>query len=77
MFDPANISGHTTRNDAGAGQECRIDFGGSLAGRRHRLPRRRPQIYSLQDVIIKLVSGSYPISEVLFFRAVTALPLLW
>ena len=33
-------------------------------------------IYSLQDVIIKLVSGSYPISEVLFFRAATALPLL-
>jgi len=33
-------------------------------------------VFSLQDVIIKLVSGSYPISEVLFFRAATALPLL-
>jgi len=33
-------------------------------------------VYSLQDVIIKLASGHYPISEVLFFRAATALPLL-
>jgi drug/metabolite transporter (DMT)-like permease len=33
-------------------------------------------VFSLQDVIIKLVSGAYPISEVLFIRAVTALPLL-
>ncbi len=33
-------------------------------------------VYSLQDVIIKLASGHYPISQVLFFRAATALPLL-
>ena len=50
-----------------------------------RKARRRPAFRALspglpstrlQDVIIKLASGHYPISEVLFFRAATALPLL-
>jgi len=34
-------------------------------------------VFSLQDVVIKLVSGAYPLSEALTIRSVTALPLLF
>lgn len=33
-------------------------------------------VFSLQDLVIKLVSGAYPLSEALTIRSVTALPLL-
>src|SRR6476660_2194839 len=33
-------------------------------------------IFSLQDAFVKLVSGAYPIHQVLFIRCVIALPIL-
>jgi len=33
-------------------------------------------VFSLQDVIIKLLSGSYPLHQVMVFRSVTAVPVL-
>jgi len=33
-------------------------------------------VFALQDLVIKLVSGTYPLSEALTIRSVTALPLL-
>ena len=33
-------------------------------------------LFSVQDLILKLLSGSYPLSQVMVFRSLTALPLL-
>jgi drug/metabolite transporter (DMT)-like permease len=33
--------------------------------------------FSLQDVVIKTVSGSYPVHQVIFFRCIAALPFLF
>lgn len=33
-------------------------------------------IFSIQDVIIKSISGSYPVHQIVFFRSLVALPLL-
>jgi drug/metabolite transporter (DMT)-like permease len=33
-------------------------------------------IFSLQDAVIKLVSGDYPVTQIVFIRAVTGIPLL-
>lgn len=33
-------------------------------------------VFSIQDVIIKSISGSYPVHEIVFFRSFVALPLL-
>jgi drug/metabolite transporter (DMT)-like permease len=34
-------------------------------------------VFSIQDVILKLLSGSYPLSEAMTIRSLTAVPLLW
>ncbi len=34
-------------------------------------------LFSVQDLILKLLSGNYPLSEAMVFRSLTALPLIW
>jgi drug/metabolite transporter (DMT)-like permease len=51
-----------TRNDTVAGA---ISLSAGLA------------IFSVQDVVVKLLSGAYPVYEVITIRSVIALPLLW
>src|SRR3954451_2797882 len=34
-------------------------------------------VFSIQDVILKLMSGTYPLSEAMTIRSLTAVPLLW
>lgn len=34
-------------------------------------------VFSIQDVILKLLSGAYPLSEAMTIRSLTAVPLLW
>ncbi|MGV8950126.1 MAG: hypothetical protein ACOH2M_03410, partial [Cypionkella sp.] len=33
-------------------------------------------LFSVQDLILKLLSGAYPLSEAMVFRSLTALPLI-
>jgi drug/metabolite transporter (DMT)-like permease len=34
-------------------------------------------LFSVQDLILKLLSGDYPLSEAMVFRSLTAAPLIW
>jgi drug/metabolite transporter (DMT)-like permease len=34
-------------------------------------------LFSIQDLILKLLSGDYPLSEAMVFRSLTATPLIW
>jgi drug/metabolite transporter (DMT)-like permease len=34
-------------------------------------------LFSVQDLILKLLSGDYPLSEAMVFRSLTATPLIW
>jgi drug/metabolite transporter (DMT)-like permease len=34
-------------------------------------------LFSIQDLILKLLSGAYPLSEAMVFRSLTATPLIW